>query len=118
MEHRGDEHHLFPKAYLSAAGYKKSEYNQVANYVFTEQQSNIRLSDKAPDEYFKLIKEDIETGNKHYTSLASLDALQKNLTENCIPENYQDFNSDSYPKFLSDRRKLMAEKIHSFYDSL
>lgn len=118
LEHRGDEHHLFPKAYLSAAGYKKSEYNQVANYVFTEQQSNIRLSDKAPDEYFKLIKEDIETGNKHYTSLASLDALQKNLTENCIPENYQDFNSDSYPKFLSDRRKLMAEKIHSFYDNL
>ncbi len=115
---RGDEHHLFPKNHLGSHGYKRSDYNQVANFVFTEQQTNIRLGDKPPAEYFAAAFADMKSGGKHYTSLSSEEAWQKNLTENCIPESWRDFHHENYSEFLIQRRKLMAEKIKAYYCAL
>ena len=44
---------------------KKSEYNQIANFVYTEQQINIRLQDKPPFEYLQQIQQDIEQVNNN-----------------------------------------------------
>jgi len=43
IEQRGDVHHLFPKEYLKQNGYIKKQYNQVANFVYTEQATNIKI---------------------------------------------------------------------------
>ena len=118
LQERGDQHHIFPKAYLEKSGYKRSDYNQVANYAFIEQQINIRISDKVPAIYLDLVKQDIAENKKQYTSLSNLKAFEDNLIENCIPTKWQEFNSSTYNDFLIERRKLMAEKIKSYYRGL
>ncbi len=55
IEQRGDIHHIFPKSYLSKNGYSKTQYNQVANLVYTEQSTNIKIGDKAPKIYMDII---------------------------------------------------------------
>ncbi len=95
---------------------KKSEYNQIANFVYTEQQINIRLQDKPPFEYLQQIQQDIEQGKQQYTSISSLTEWHENLAVHCIPENWQAFRQENYADFLQERRKLMAKKIQQFYD--
>lgn len=43
IEERGDVHHIFPKKYLQKNGINnRGKYNQIANYVYTEQIVNLR----------------------------------------------------------------------------
>src|SRR5690606_9307665 len=51
IEQRGDIHHLFPKKYLMNNNYPQKAYNQVANYVHTEQATNIKIGMAAPTDY-------------------------------------------------------------------
>lgn len=53
-----------------------------------------------------------------YGGITSLDDLNKNLEENCIPIEIFDMDAKDYEEFLKKRRKLMAQKIKSFYYSL
>ena len=39
IEHRGDIHHIFPRQYLKENGFSRSQYNQVANYVYVQQEN-------------------------------------------------------------------------------
>jgi hypothetical protein len=48
LEHHGDVHHIFPKNYLKKAGLTRDKYTQVANYVYTQLEINIRIGDKLP----------------------------------------------------------------------
>ena len=36
----------------------------------------------------------------------------------CIPDGIETMTVDDYPDFLVDRRKLMARKIRSYFESL
>ena len=45
-------HHIFPKALLYRHEYEKSEVNALANFTFLTQETNVRVSDKNPEEYF------------------------------------------------------------------
>ncbi len=51
---KGDVHHIFPREYLKSHGMQRGEYNQVANYVYTQTEINIAIGKKAPNEYLKL----------------------------------------------------------------
>lgn len=52
IDQRGDIHHIFPKKYLQKCGIKESGmYNQIANYVYTQSEINIKVKDQAPKEY-------------------------------------------------------------------
>src|SRR5690606_14568774 len=51
IEQRGDIHHIFPKKYLSDNGYLPRQYNQVANFVYTEQATNIKVGKMPPKDY-------------------------------------------------------------------
>ena len=42
MIERGDIHHIFPRQYLKENGFSQSQYNQVANYVYVQQEINIK----------------------------------------------------------------------------
>ena len=118
IEQRGDLHHIFPKNYLIKNGYKQSEYNQVANFTYTEQPINIKIKDDAPKIYMAKARNDIAQGKCEYTSLKSLEALDLNLEINCIPNCINQAEPTNYKTVLETRRKLMAQKIKFFYQDL
>lgn len=121
----GNVHHIFPKNYLIKKDFKKSDYNQVANYAFTEQQINIKLGDLAPKDYMAKVVDEIKAKeiaineNKpyesEYSSIKSQDVLIDNKALNCIPESLDTSDYTHYNDFLSQRRQLMAQKIKAFY---
>ena len=45
-------HHIFPKARLYEAGYKRADVNAVANFCFLTQDTNLMIGADAPDQYF------------------------------------------------------------------
>ena len=43
---------------------------------------------------------------------------KKNIEQNCIPANIIEMEHTDYDSFLNERRRLMAQKIKSYYYSL
>lgn len=116
---RGDIHHIFPKAYLKENNKnQRSEYNQIANYVYVQQEINIRIGKKAPEVYFKQVIDQSNGGERIYGGIDNMPDLLKNLEMNCVPQSIFTMKSDDYEAFLVERRKLMAEKIKGYYNSL
>jgi hypothetical protein len=118
ITHRGDIHHLFPRNYLKSRGLKRGEYNQIANYVYMQSEINIKIGAKSPKEYFNQILGDIETKKYTLGAINNKDYLLENLKENCIPESLLTSDINNYETFLKERRKLIANKIRSYYNSL
>ena len=116
--HRGDIHHLFPKEYLKKQFSSKSEYNQIANFVYAQQEINIKIGKKAPNEYMATVNTQAQWGDMVYGSIDNQEELENNLRENCIPQGFDSMTLDDYPRFLQERRKLMAEKMKAYYHSL
>lgn len=118
LENRGDIHHLFPKNYLTKYSIPQAQYNQIANYVFLQQEINIKIGDKAPDAYMKEVYEQCCTKQPVYGCITDEDELRRNLTQNCIPDGFESMSIGDYDRFLEERRKLMAQKIRNYYFSL
>lgn len=119
IEQKGDIHHLFPKNYLQKNGYNtKKDYNQVANYVYTQSEINNKISNNSPAIYMKNMQNQISTCENIYGEISTYKDLLDNLCENCIPEEFMSMNADSYEKFLEIRRSLMANYIKEYYQSL
>ena len=118
ITYRGDIHHIFPKNYLKNAGLPRGKYNQIANYVYMQQEVNIKVGAKAPNVYFSEILEQCHGGVLKYGGINELDELKRNLTFNCISEDIFEMNIDNYDEFLLLRRKLMADKMKEYYFSL
>lgn len=114
IEHRGDLHHIFPRAYLKTKGFTRGRYNQVANYVLTEQTTNIKIGKRAPGIYMGDLLDDFSL----FGSLKDYDELLANLDESCIPEIFWDYSYETYDDYLNERRKLMSRYIKDYYYSL
>ena len=96
-------HHIFPKKVLRDAGYKRTEINAVANFCFLTQESNLIITKREPEDYFKqVIKE------------AGEDALASQW----IPLDEKLWKIENYREFLSARRELLANAANGFLDSL
>ncbi len=115
---RGDIHHIFPKNYLKRNNKQKGEYNQIANYVFMQQEINIKVGDKSPETYFRQVFDQCQGGKKLYGGIDTMEELSKNLAMNCIPESVFEMSIMDYDHFLKERRALMAKKIRKYYFSL
>ena len=118
LKFRGDVHHVFPKNYLQKQGFTRAQYNQIANYVYMQQNINIRVSDTPPNVYFNDVKQQCESGDTKYGGIVNLDDLKRNLSENCIPMDVFDMTSEDYREFLDKRRALMSQKIKAYYSNL
>ena len=116
--HRGDIHHIFPKNYFKKSGLTRSSYNQIANYVYMQQEVNIQVGNKAPEVYFSEVLEQCNQGELKYGALTDKNDLLKNLNENCIPESVFSMTIENYQDFLTERRRLIAKKIKDYYYSL
>jgi hypothetical protein len=119
LEHRGDMHHVFPRDYLKKKlGLRKSEYNQVANYVYTQQEINIAVGNQPPQSYMAAVRKQCKGGPLIYGAIADLDELERNLEENALPAMLIEDAVPEYEDFLSARRKLMAARLRDYYRSL
>jgi|TARA_R110000744_G_scaffold295735_2_gene405764 uncharacterized protein with ParB-like and HNH nuclease domain len=118
IEQRGDIHHLFPAKYLSKNGYTPKQYNQVANYAYTEQPTNIKIGMLPPKTYMQKVKNEISTGVLNITSIDSDTILADNLVQNEVPLNFYNYEQLDYEAFLLERRGLMAKAIKKFYYQL
>jgi hypothetical protein len=118
ISQRGDIHHLFPKQYLAKNGKTPKEYNQVGNFVFTEQATNIKIGAKVPHDYMSLVFEQIQQGKNEISTLDSHEALLENLRLNDVPLLLNDGEHTNYEEFLRRRKQLMANKIKQYYENL
>ena len=119
IENRGDIHHIFPKNYLQKNGHNnRGEYNQIANFAMLQTEVNIQISDRAPVDYMKLIEEQCNGEENKFGAINNLEDLKKNMAENCIPVGFKTMTEPDYKNFLLERRKLMAQKIHTYFNSL
>jgi hypothetical protein len=118
ISHRGDIHHLFPRDYLKSNGLERGAYNQIANFVYAQQEINIRIGNKPPKEYMGEVLEQCQGGKVKYGAITNSQELSDNLQQNCIPQGIFEMEIDAYPDFLEQRRKLMATKIKEYYQNL
>jgi hypothetical protein len=118
ITYRGDIHHIFPRDFLKKNGLERGKYNQIANYVYMQQEVNIAVGNKAPDAYFSEVLEQCHGGDLKYGGIASLDELHDNLKANCIPSSIFTMSLEHYEEFLKERRKLMALKMKAYYFGL
>ena len=121
LEQRGDSHHVYPKEYLKAQGYKQNAYNQVANLVFMEQSINIAIGKRAPADYFGTLAAQTESGEiRNAQALGGIrdrEILRQNLAQNAIPEQLL-MDELPYLSFLESRRKSIAAIIKQWYGNL
>ena len=118
MQNQGDKHHFFPRKHLQRHGLARGQYNQIANFVITQTEINIAISDKAPEIYLSQMLEQCSGGEQRYGGITNRAALESNLAMHCIPMHVLEKPVLDYETFLDERRQLMALKIKTWVESL
>lgn len=95
-------HHIFPKAVLYKAGYKRPQVNAVANFCFLTKDTNLQISDRPPAEYFPEIEERFPGA----------------LASQWIPQDPELWKAADYLGFLEERKRLLADAINHFLSEL
>lgn len=95
-------HHIFPKALLYRTDYRRREVNAVANFCFLTKETNLRISDRSPSEYFPEI-ERCQPGA---------------LASQWIPMDPELWRVERYRDFLEERKKLLADAANRFLAEL
>ena len=118
IEQRGDVHHIFPKDLLKKQGLTRGQYNQIANYVYTQSEVNIKIGNKSTKQYLSEIKDQCNGGELKYGGIIKSNDVLDNLKQNAIPENIFEIETEHYQEFLLERRKLMSKKIKEYYGKI
>jgi hypothetical protein len=79
---------------------------------------NIVIRDRSPKEYFTEMLENCKKGVSLYGAINNMDELKNNFRMHCIPEGMEQKTVDDYRDFLTERRRLMADKIRVYYKNL
>ena len=93
---RLEVHHIFPKSPLYRLKHKRPEVNALANFCFLTKDTNVKISDRLPEEYFPEIEA------KHPGALAS----------QWIPMDRALWRIQNYHGFLAARRDLLAAETN------
>src|SRR3990172_2235350 len=118
LMNRSDVHHVYPKKHLKAQGLSRGRYNQIANFVLAQSEINIAIRDTPPEKYFAQLAEQCDGGKKKYGGITDATELRANLRMSCLPEALLDGGIPAYDDFLEERRKLMAQKIKTWFEAL
>jgi hypothetical protein len=95
-------HHIFPKAALYEYGYGRAQVNDVANFCFLTQKTNLDISATPPATY-----------------MPKVEAEQPGaLASQWVPTERALWTLDRYPDFLKERQRLLAEATNDLLDSL
>ncbi|MCW9054890.1 MAG: DUF262 domain-containing protein [Candidatus Pacebacteria bacterium] len=115
---RSDVHHVYPRNLLKKQGMTRGRYNQIANFVVAQSEINIGIGDRAPEVYFAELAEQCNGGPKKHGGITDLEELRANLAMSCLPESLLSGEAPDYGDFLETRRKLMAQKIKTYFEGL
>jgi hypothetical protein len=115
---RSDVHHIFPRKYLKEQGLQRGQYNQIANFALAQSEINIAIGAKPPSMYFGELKSQCNGGKRKYGAITDMDTLLENLRQHAIPEGIFGELATDYNAFLEERRKLMAQKIKMYFQTL
>jgi hypothetical protein len=118
LMNRSDVHHVYPRNYLKKQGLSRGRYNQIANFVLAQSEINIAIGDKAPEQYFRELAEQCAGGKKKYGGITDATELHGNLRMSCLPEALLGGEIPDYDDFLDERRRLMAQKIKTWFEAL
>ncbi len=118
VEIKSDEHHLFPRDYLKKRGLTKAQYNQIANYAVAQSEINIAIGNKDPRLYMSEAFEQCRGGPRKHGNITDVEHLRENLRQHCIPDGFESMSFDDYPVFLASRRRLIARKLKTYFESL
>lgn len=94
---RLEVHHIFPKAQLYKRNYRRMEVNALANFCFLTKETNLKLRDRLPEDYFPAV----EKLNKGV------------LASHWIPMDEKLWKIENFPAFLEERKRLLAEEVNS-----
>jgi hypothetical protein len=95
-------HHVFPKAQLYKRAYRRPEVNALANFCFQTKDTNLKISDRPPEEYFPEIE------SKHPGALQS----------QWIPTDALLWKLEYYREFMDARRELLAAEANRCMENL
>lgn len=116
---RSDVHHVYPRNYLKKEfNYNRGRYNQIANFVIAQSEINIAIGDRAPDKYFGQLAEQCRGRKVKYGGITNEKEMRANFRANALPECLLDGEVLEYEKFLETRRRLMAAKLRTWFESL
>jgi hypothetical protein len=90
----------------------------VANLVCVQQEINIKIGSKNPNDYVAAIFQQCESGEPIYGVITDPGELGANFQANALPQDQNLYHIDHYEDFLSRRREAMAEKIKRYYQKL
>ena len=96
----------------------QGKYNQVANFVYLQQEVNIKIGDRSPAEYMARVLQQCSEGEAFFGAITKLDDLQANLDLNCLPADIEAYQPENYEVFLEARRGKMTQKIKQYYAAL
>jgi hypothetical protein len=92
-------HHVFPRAYLSSREIPPDKTNSLCNFCFLTADSNKKISNKPPSDYF-------------VTVLPQSGSLAKTLESNLLPLNKDVYEKNDFDAFL----KLRSQRVMEFLD--
>lgn len=96
-------HHIFAKSLLKKAGVETKQIHEIANMAFISGQTNRRLSNKPPRDYFPDIIAQRGEGA---------------LTSQCVPLDRALHDLGAYPDFLANRREALARQVNQYLDRI
>jgi len=99
--HQLQFHHIFPKAVLKSTATTR-ETDDIANLAFISGKANRKISAKEPALYFPEVQK--ANGEQPFES-------------QCIPTDPNLLTVESYKAFLTERRRLIAERLNTFLGS-
>ena len=99
---RLEVHHIFPKGQLYPRKFTRSEANALANFCFLTKDTNLKISDRLPVEYFP------EVEKAHPGALAS----------QWIPTDPALWKIEKFPQFLEARKALLASELNRRMEEL
>ena len=80
--------------------------------------STLRSRTSSPEQYFCEVADQCNGGTKKYGGITSADDLRTNLRVHCLPESMLQGKIPTYDDFLEERRKLMAQRIKIWFETL
>lgn len=99
---RLEVHHIFPKAQLYKRNYKRAEVNALANFCFLTKDTNLRITDRLPEDYFPKVEA------AHKGALAS----------QWIPDDPALWKIERFRDFLEARKVLLAAELNRRMEEL
>ena len=107
-EARTESYQILPKAFLASCGFRTREiYGQVANITYLPSEVKAVVKKKSPAQY----RDDLDKLMDEKEIVASLASLD-------LDPAIFEVDESSVEAFLSERRKKMAMRLKSYYDSL